>query len=71
MTGSYGFKTSSEIATVTVLGLSRVPEQAQGLGFAWESESGVATVTVNVPLTGDFTFSFDFSLRWGAWVGGC
>jgi alpha-glucosidase len=60
MTGSYGFKTSSRIATVTVLGLSRVPEQVQGLGFAWESGSGVATVTVNVPLTGDFTFSFDF-----------
>jgi alpha-glucosidase len=60
MTGSYGFKTSSKIATVTVLGLSRVPEQAQGLGYARESGNGVATVTVNVPLTRDFTFGLDF-----------
>jgi alpha-glucosidase len=60
MTGSYGFKTSSKIATVTVLGLSRQPEQVQGMGYSWDAGSGVATVTVNVPLTGDFDFSFDF-----------
>jgi alpha-glucosidase len=60
MKGNYGFKTSSKIATVTVLGLSRKPEGVQGMGYAWDDASGVATVTVNKPLTGDFSFTFDF-----------
>jgi alpha-glucosidase len=60
MKGNYGFKTSSKIATVTVLGLSRKPAGVQGMGYAWDDSTGVATVTVNEPLTGDFSFSFDF-----------
>lgn len=60
MKGSYGFQMSSKIALVTVLGLSRRPARVGGWAYIWDEGSGVVTVTVDVPLTGDFSFCFYF-----------
>jgi hypothetical protein len=60
MAGSYDFQIASKIAAVMVLGLSRRPEQVRGMGYSWDAGSAVATVTVHVPLTEGYSFSFYF-----------
>ncbi len=69
MTGKYGFKTSSQIVSLTILGVTDQGDlqgcSANGGGIAWSYDEGTNAVIVNItqPLTGDLAVEFDIDLQ--------
>jgi alpha-glucosidase len=61
MKGKYGYKTSSKIATVTVLGMTSAPKSCKVNGKnangKFDASKGTYTITVNTALTADFSLS--------------